>query len=314
MKNQKIRVITGQTATGKTQKALEIIQSNGGYIISADSRQVYKDLDIVTGKDIEKKNFVEVDTLILLDGREVSIGYYTIQNVKVWGYDLITPHIPFSSHDYTVVVDHIVSNTIDNTSIPIVVGGTYLYLQHLLYGFEVSVPPNKDLRKELESYDVIQLQARLQSIDSHTLSTMNDSDSQNPRRLIRKIEIAEHNPHTYPHLATQRAVSYELVSYDGLYYSNRERLVEAITRRVDARIQAGALDEVKMLLETGHSSHDPGLQTFGYKDLIPVVLGSISLEKAREQWITSEIQYAKKQRTFMKKDNNVTWQPVDLLK
>lgn len=314
MKKQKVRVITGQTGTGKTQRALDIVHKEGGYIISADSRQVYTHLDIVTGKDIETQNFVDIDSLILIDGREVVVGYYTIQNVKVWGYDLVTPQIPFSSHDYTVVVDHIVNNTIDQSLVPIVVGGTYLYLQHLLYGLDESTPPNKKLREELDTYSVQDLQNRLRDIDSDVFSSMNESDSQNPRRLARKIEIALHSPDDFPHPPAKRAVEYDVMSFDGMYYEHRENLVQAISQRVDARLEAGALDEVKMLFEKGYTTEDHGLQTLGYKDLIAVVNGEQSLEEARELWITSEVQYAKKQYTFMKKDKSITWHAVDSLK
>ena len=174
-------VITGQTATGKTAKALALAHSHGGHIISADARQIYTHLDIITGKDFTEKNFIKVGEF-----ESLTIGYYTIDSIKVWGYDFLLPDQPFSSANYRWAVEHIINNTIDPNVVPIIVGGSYLYIQNLIYGFDISAKPNWDLREKLENSSVEQLQ---KLVSPATLASMNNSDRNNSRRLIRKIEI-----------------------------------------------------------------------------------------------------------------------------
>lgn len=95
----------------------------------------------------------------------------------------------------------------------------------------------------------------------------------------------------------------------GLQHPNRESLVKAITTRVDARIEQGAIEETKQLL-TKYKKTDPGLQTIGYHQLIAYLEGTLSLKDARMEWITKEVQYAKRQLTFMKRDENIHWRTI----
>lgn len=295
---QKAIIITGQTATGKTNQALDLAKKHGGQIISADARQVYTHLDIVTGKDFKDRNYVKVE-----DYKNISIGYYTIEGIKVWGYDLLTPDMRFSSHNYTTIVEHIVKFTMNPYDLPIIVGGTYLYLQDLLYGFDIQVKPDWDLRKKLDSDTVEELQSRL---DSKTLKSMNNSDRNNPRRLIRKIEIqaAPQTPIT-PHEPWIQAKEFH-----GYHFASKEDLRATITQRVHSRVAAGAIQETKSVLQKGYTKSDPGLQTIGYKEIFMYLDGELTEEEAINSWITSEVQYAKRQWTFMRSNPDITWHEV----
>jgi tRNA dimethylallyltransferase len=300
---KKIHVITGQTATGKTQAALARARASGADIISADSRQVYIHLDIITGKDIQGSQWTHV-----CDLDQHRVGYYTIDGIRIWGCDIVEPSEHFSSFDFTSYCMHILENTIDNNIPPIVVGGSYLYICNLLYGVDPRVGPNWELREELEQKTVPELQKMLGALDPQALPGMNDSDRKNPRRLIRKIEIAQAGDSQ--EVNEQRQELFQILSFDGYHFSTTDRMQEVISQRVIARIQEGAIEEVRGLLEQGYSEKDPGLDTIGYKHIMAHLRNELSYDEAISQWTTAEVQYAKRQWTFMKKDPAISWHSV----
>ena len=161
-------VITGQTATGKTKLALELAQKHNGELINFDSRQIYKHLDIITGKDIPKNSKFKIQNLELKN--KYNIGYYSVTicnhlkpfTTKLWLYDVASPDQYFSSFDFVKLVTPIIEDIKKRGKTPILVGGTYLYLKHLLYGFdENNSPPNFKLREKLNSKSVSYLQKYL---------------------------------------------------------------------------------------------------------------------------------------------------------
>jgi tRNA dimethylallyltransferase len=201
----KIFVVTGQTATGKTKLAFNIAKKNKGDLINCDSRQIYKYLDVVTGKDIDKDwRFISIKKSGHFD-----IGYYqkmtktvaqkSINDFKnqlpdypkIWLYDIITPNQSFSSYDYVQCANYVIDYLLNQKKTPVIVGGSYFYLKHLLYGIETEkIPPDWNLRKNLARKKVKELQKILLTIDPATYQKLNHSDLNNPHRLIRKIEIA----------------------------------------------------------------------------------------------------------------------------
>lgn len=305
-------VITGQTATGKTKLALDYAKNppagGDGELINADSRQVYKSLDIVTGKDKEelKKSGIKVHLL-----------------------DVVTPNQPFSSYDFVSLANFIIKDIWKRKKTPVIVGGTYLYIKHLLYGQDIKIPPNPNLRAKLEKKSVKELQKELLHyyIKMKSEPKLNNSDWNNPRRLIRKIEILHGPVKSIKSIRSKKSdsVSTEAVEERsgkiavgewgrikiiGLRHKSRDSLVMAITERVEKRIKQGALDEVRHLLKMGYVKTNPGLQTIGYEQLISHLEGTLSLEEAVQDWINKEVQYAKRQYTFMKTDLNIGWETV----
>jgi tRNA dimethylallyltransferase len=125
-------IITGQTATGKTQLALQYAQKYNGELINCDSRQIYQDLDLVTGKDLEEKKFYRLEKI-----NQFQIGYYLLSYAKtpipVWLYDVVAINHYFSSFDYRQLALKVITNIIARKKTPILIGGSYLYLYHLLY-------------------------------------------------------------------------------------------------------------------------------------------------------------------------------------
>jgi len=302
-------IITGQTATGKTQLAFDLAKKHNGEIVNFDARQIYKKLDIITGKDIDKKSssfflWKKVD--------KFEIGYYIKDGIKIWLYDIVYPNQYFSSYNFVVLASKVIEKIEKEGKTPILVGGSYFYLKHLLYGFDYPVPPNFFLRKKLEELSVDKLQTILKEKNKDFFEALTESDRKNKRRLIRRIEILEYlekNKLKIPK-KNKKHFLFKVNEFIGLCFSNKDILRKKIEERVKKRLEEGALDEVKNLLKEGYNKDDFGLKTIGYKQLIPVVVENNDLNKAVLDWVAAEVSYAKRQYTFMKKDKHIKWQYI----
>ncbi len=300
----KLIVITGQTATGKTKLALNYAQKYNGELINCDSRQIYKYLDIITGKE-----------------KELFTG------VKVWLYDVVKPNEHFSSFDFVKLAVPIIKKILSEGKTPILVGGTYFYLYHLLYNIDTeNIPPNWKLRKTLENKTTVELQNSLKFLNPKILFKLNNSEKNNPQRLIRKIEIAQNQRRDVPAGRLYNSKNLEIlhktslqkklniknikIIYLGLKFKDKEFLRKTIKKRVEERLKQGAVEEVKKLLKMGYNKNHPGLKTIGYQQLILHLKGAIDFDTAIQQWITKEIEYAKRQYAFMKKDKNISWKEI----
>ena len=321
-------VITGQTATGKTKLALELAKNipppGGGELINFDSRQIYKYLDIITGKDLPKNSEFIIQNLELKS--KYNIGYYSLAiynhlkpfTTKLWLYDVVTPDQYFSSFDFVEKVKPVIDDIKKRGKTPILVGGTYLYLKHLLYGFnDNNVPPNFELRKKLDTKTVKELQDILKKLSPESFNLLNHSDVNNPRRLMRKIEVAISNSADLTDSTDSdrlNPISSGFIRFHpkiiGLKYQDKSKLRQVIEKRVGERLENGAIDEVKSILKMGYKSSDPGLKTIGYQQIIKYLNNELTKEKAIEDWINKEVQYAKRQLTFMKKDSNIQWREI----
>lgn len=277
-------ILFGQTATGKTAKALELCEKYNGEIVNFDSRQIYKKLDIITGKDKPQDS-----------------------KFKIWLYDVVDPKTPFSSADYVKLAEQVIADIISRGKTPILVGGTGHYLRHLVFGIpEVTVAENWTLRNTLNTKTVVELQDILKEINTDMFTTMNNSDRANPRRLIRRIEIAQSGIAKLPPAPTYETLSARIrdpisITYLPFFHTSQEITRQKIALRVEDRLNQGALGEVQQLLSEGYTKNDPGLNAIGYRELISHIHGSLSLDEAKELWTTHEVQYAKRQKTYFKK-------------
>lgn len=300
--------ITGQTATGKTKLAFDYVLKKNGEIINFDSRQVYKNLDIVTGKDLPKKSqfylFKKVNSF--------EIGYHLIsyqnQLIKLWLYDICYPNQYFSSFNFSQLAKIVITETKKNQKLPILVGGSYFYLKHFLYDFDYQAPPNFKFRQILNQKNILELQKILIGLKKDIKKDFNQSDWQNPRRLIRRIEILTYQKkEKLKNKEKNNLPDFKII---GLVFKDKEKLKEKIKDRVYQRLKNGAIDEVKKLISLGYKKTDPGLITIGYKQIIGFLEGKISKEKMIENWINAETQYAQRQYVFMKKDKNINWREI----
>ncbi len=322
----RIHVITGQTATGKTSYAIELAHQIDGEIINCDSRQIYKHLDIITGKDLDKTTGIFTFHK-QIGGFDIGSYLFKEHHIPIWLYDVVSPDKPFSPYDYALCAVEVITDILSRNKTPIIVGGTYFYLKNLIYGtIESFVEPNKILRDTLSTKTVEELQNMLKDLDTGLFKSLNHSEQHNPHRLIRKIEILK----TKRHPETSSGSSKEMpnrVQHDvkslqnsfpdieiemvGFSYNSRDLLQEQIQKRVEKRLVDGAIDEVTQLLTT-YSEKDPGLQTIGYKQIITYLNKQIDYSEMKQEWITKEMQYAKRQMTFMKKDTNIKWKLINL--
>lgn len=308
----KLFIITGQTATGKTKLAIELAKKYNGELISCDSRQVYKYLNVTTGKDLKKNSKF---TLIQSVGN-FDIGYYLLSSTKIWLYDVVDPKDYFSSFDFSYLAKNVINNIRKRKKTPIIVGGSFFYLKHLLYGVETeNIPPNWSLRKELEKKSVEKLQQLLKKEDKKIFNQLNDSDRKNPRRLIRKLEIILFKKKQHNNLIDfskennwlNKNLEKKIIA---LKHKDKKNLIEKICRRVKERIKNQAIEEVNSLLKRGYQKENPGLKTIGCQQIIAYLEGKISKEEMINQWIKAEIDYARRQEVFIKKDKNVYWKEV----
>ncbi|MEK9179676.1 MAG: tRNA dimethylallyltransferase, partial [Patescibacteria group bacterium] len=188
---------------------------------------------------------------------------------------------------------------------------SYFYIRTLLYGLSVPrTEPDWNLRVSLEEKSVSDLQDKLNKLQPHIVETMNNSDQNNKRRLIRRIEILSNQ--TKQELTTAKGIAQDYdVTLIGLRYNKKENLERAIRTRVEKRMEEGALSEIETLLRMGYSSTDPGLQTIGYAQLLHHIESDIDLYASIEIWVVKERQYAKRQMTFMTKNSSILWYNVD---
>jgi tRNA dimethylallyltransferase len=261
----KLLVICGPTATGKTELAFYLAKKFNSTLLSADSRMVYKHMDIGTGKDIHKYG-------------------------KILGYDLVEPNEEFSVSNYLRFAREKISEIQKQNKLPILVGGSGLYIKAVTDGIQTSeIMPNKILRENLKDKTSHELFKILKNEDSLYANNMNESDRQNPRRLMRAIEITSD--------LTQK-IDQEKENYNILFIGlivDKEVLKERINERVEKRVTAGFEEEIKFLKEKGFWEGAPRF-TLGYKEWPNI-----------EKWKLMEFKYAKRQLTWFKKDKRINW-------
>lgn len=277
----KILVICGPTATGKTSLGIFLAKKFNGEIISADSRQVYRGMDIGTGKEW---------------GDDVSI----------WGYDLVNPLEEFSVSHFVSFARSKILEIQKREKLPIVVGGTGFYIKGLIDGIETAdIPRNKLLRENLSSKSVDELFEQLSEINPIKAGGMNSSDRKNPRRLIRAIEIAQYQIDA-PKLNKQINPNIYNIVQVGLVAPLNE-MKQIIKARVEDRIKKGMKNEVQKLLENGVDWSRQSMYSLGYRQYRDFFEGGVSEDIISEEWAREEIKYVKRQITWFKKDKRINW-------
>ncbi|MDB5225558.1 MAG: tRNA dimethylallyltransferase [Candidatus Adlerbacteria bacterium] len=283
MPKPKIIAVVGPTASGKTSLGIYLAQKLNGEVISADSRQVYKGLDIGTGK-VTKKEMAGIPHHLL---------------------DVASPKKQFTVDDFVRLATKAYSSILQNTRIPIVAGGTGLYVDTFLGRMNYpQVPQNSALRKKLESKTAPQLFVMLQKLDPRRAGNI---DPHNPRRLVRAIEIAKtlgQSPAKEEMLGTSDS------HYDVLWLGLApapEKLKKNIRTRLLERIQCGMVEEAVELRKQGLSykrMEELGLE---YRYLAQLLQGSITKEEFVSQLERAIQDYAKRQMTWFKRNKDIQW-------
>ncbi|MDC0506098.1 tRNA (adenosine(37)-N6)-dimethylallyltransferase MiaA [Candidatus Gracilibacteria bacterium] len=286
---QKLVVIYGPTAAGKTEMSIDIAKHLDSEIISTDSRQIFKYMDIGTGKITPEET----------------------QGVKHHMLDIIDPDEKYSVGEFKKASEVIMSELYTDNKIPILCGGTGLYIDSLIYDFNIpEIPADPELRADLEA------QAEKFG-NEHVFHQLVDADPDydrglhpnNVRYVIRALEVKLLTGKSKTSFKQEKKLKYDVLfltpegpadMYSQVY---RDWLYDRINRRVKIMFESGLLEENKMLLKKGHKKTDFGMKSIGYQEVQEYLDGNISLEDAIAQVQQNSRNYAKRQLTWFRKYN-----------
>ena len=286
------RVLTGPTASGKTDLGIRLALEQGWAVLCMDSMQIYRRMNIGTAKPTAEE----------------------MRGVPHYLLDICEPEEEYSVSQYRDDAERLVSDLAEKGQEVLFIGGTVLYLQALMHPMGMGLTPaNEALRKELgkqaeTTEGRIALHERLRRIDEVTAQKLPVNDV---RRVIRAIEVweetgipfsqqprrEEHSPFLWKAVSTQM---------------DRALLYERINRRVSDMIRNGLKEEVTSLLEEGVREDAQSMNGLGYKEMIPCIRGEYSLEEAAEKIRTGTRHYAKRQMTFLRREDNITYVRTDM--
>jgi len=281
---KKLIVILGPTASGKSELALKLAKELNAEIVSADSRQIYKGMDIGTAKPVKKERKI--------------IKHYLI--------DIKKPNQLYTVWEYKRNAIGTINQIIKRDKVPFLVGGTGLYIKAIVDNLEIpKVKPDWKLRKSLElkikTQGLKSLYDELIKIDPEAAYIV---DSQNPRRIIRALEVAIKSKKPFSQQRKKGKSLFDVLEI-GLNVSEG-KLKEKIEKRVDKMVKMGLVKEVENLIEI----YDKNLFTFdtiGYREIIDYLTKKISLAKAIEKIKKNTWHFAKRQMTWFKKDERIIW-------
>lgn len=284
-----IVVIVGPTASGKTELSIELAKRIDGEIISGDSMQVYKYMDIGTAKVTPEE----------MDG----VPHHLI--------DILNPDDAFSAYKFKNLAEALIDDITRRGKIPIIAGGTGLYIQSLIYNYELedeTITPEEKIivkkkMKEIEQLNNQQLHGYLAQFDAISAENIHKNNRQ---RVLRAIEYYFK---TKKLLSNRKKVQQFTENYDTLLIGiemSRKTLYSRINKRVDIMLDHGLFKEVQQLVEQGYESCQ-SMQAIGYKELIPVINGQMIYEDAVNELKQHSRQYAKRQMTWFKNKMNVHW-------
>ncbi|MEE0969811.1 MAG: tRNA (adenosine(37)-N6)-dimethylallyltransferase MiaA [Clostridia bacterium] len=289
----KIAAIVGPTASGKTALSIELAKRFNGEIVSCDSMQIYRKMDIGTAKPTPEER--------------CGIPHHLI--------DICDLSEKFSCTDYADRAEAIIKDVSSRGRLPILCGGTGLYLDSVLRGArDDGAESDPDYRKELQRYadtnGAEALHSMLKSVDPESARSIHPN---NIRRVIRALEVFHTSGIKKSEL--DKASMEKESNYDalviGLRYENRDVLYERIDKRVDLMLETGLLDEARVLFDEGLLTPDTTAgQAIGYKELFPYFSGTASLSSAIEKLKTDTRHYAKRQMTWFSTKTYVNWIPV----
>ena len=284
---QKVIVICGPTASGKTGLSIELAKKIDGEIVSCDSMQIYKDMTIGTAKPTPGE----------------------MQGIKHYLIDCVSPEQRYSVAEYKKEATNAIKEILSKGKVPIVVGGTGLYLESLIYGIEYNeIEVDDAYRKELEEIERTQglnkLYEMAEKIDRQAMEKISQNDR---KRICRVLEIYHSTGKTKTELEIESRKNGP--EFDYLLFGitmDREKLYERINKRVDIMINDGLIQEVAELLQKYHN-FPTAMQGLGYKEVVEYLNGDISKEEMIEKIKMETRRYAKRQLTWFRKYKNIIW-------
>ncbi len=286
MEKRKILVVVGPTAAGKTEYAIRLAQALDGEIVSADSMQIYKFMDIGSAKPTSQE--------------QAAAKHYLVGEID--------PREPFSVAEYCKLAKKYIAAIFEAGKLPIISGGTGLYVNSLIYDMDFSATPgNSRLR---EKYSILAqekgpeyIHELLYAIDPAAAERIHPN---NVKKVIRALEAAESGEKIPPFENSFRKTA----DYDCILIGltrEREELYERINKRVDLMIEAGLEEEIRKLADMGLSSEDISMKGIGYKEMFSYLAGECSKEEAVELIRRNSRRYAKRQITWFRRYPDIRW-------
>ena len=283
----KLIILTGPTAVGKSELSIKLAKAINGEIISADSIQVYKELNIGSAKIMPEE----------------------MQGIRHYLIDVLEPTEDFNVFIFKKMAKEAIEDIISRGKIPIIVGGTGFYIQSIIYDIDFDEEDNSKIRLELEELarekgnDYIH--GELAKVDKASALKIHPN---NTKRVIRALEYYRlNNKPISLHNETERAKE---AVFDAKYFvlnDKRELLYERINKRVDKMIQLGLVEEVSSLLDKGLDSSYNSMQGIGYKEIVEYLDGKCSLDEAVDNIKKNTRHFAKRQLTWFRREENVNW-------
>ncbi|MEF3695185.1 MAG: tRNA (adenosine(37)-N6)-dimethylallyltransferase MiaA [Candidatus Cloacimonadota bacterium] len=275
-----VLIIEGPTASGKSALAMAMAESLGSHIISADSRQVYKYLDIGTAKPDQTDR----------------------ERVKHHFVDFLEPNQAYNAGAFVQAAGEIISGLHYQGLVPVICGGTGLYIRSLLEGL-CKLPPipavvREELIGELGSRSLAELHEELNQVDPVSAGKISSNDKQ---RIVRALEVYRYTAKPLSQHWQEQNPPQSYRAFRILIAPPRELLYSRIDSRLDQMLSQGLIEEIKAVLQMGYSAHDPGLNSVGYKEFIPFLQGEQSLGEALLLAKQHSRNYAKRQMTWYRK-------------
>lgn len=285
-------IITGPTASGKSAAAVETAKLLNGEIVSADSMQIYKYMDIGSAK----------------------ISHDEMQGIPHHMINIVEPDFDFSAALYREMAGKCIDDIVSRGKLPIVTGGTGLYINSLTYPLDFT-DAGEDLKYREHLYNLakengnVYVHEMLKDIDIKTYEKLHPNDL---KRIVRALEVYKLTGKTmteYNETTKDMEIEYNL-AYIGLKM-NRQKLYDRINKRVDMMFDSGLIDEVKKLKEMGYNKNMNSMQGIGYKEIFDYLNGIYSIDEVKDLIKQSSRRYAKRQITWFKRDKRIYWIDMD---
>ena len=313
----KMIVIVGPTASGKTGLGIEIAKKVNGEIISVDSRQVYREMDIGTAKvgtdqtsdHSISKDSESVSLKDLLQVRHDEHQMYLFKDVPVivegvphWGMNLVSPDEEFSVADFKAYAEKKIAEIVKRGHVPILVGGTGLWMSAIIDNFDLTQTSGDDkLREELQTRSLGDLFAEYKRLDPEGAEII---DRENKRRVMRALEVTKLTGKPFFEQQRKGVPNYDVLQIGLLV--EREVLNDRINERVDQMIAKGLVNEVRTLKEKYGGEID-AMTGIGYRQICEFLEGRVSLADAIDETKKATRKYAKRQMTWFKRDQRIVW-------
>ena len=285
----KMLAVVGPTASGKSDLAIELCKRYGGEVVSCDSMQIYKKMNIGTAKPTPEE----------------------MQNIPHHLVDFLEPGAEYSVSDYVADAEKCVNQLAERGVLPVFCGGTGLYIDSFLSGIEFSDFENdpavrKKLENEFSSQGIAGIYERLSMVDPDIAASI---DANNAKRVIRALEVYETTGITmteWNRRSRQNANKKDCLVI-GLDYEDRSILYERIDKRVDIMLEMGLLEETKMLLDEGLLASKTASQAIAYKEFLTYFANEDSLDNCVEILKRNSRRYAKRQLTWFRRNKDIRW-------